>query len=81
MLCLDNEDDGNEADDTSDLSDEDGLSRAVIDSSMSSIQISRVLTPGICHRLIFRHFCSFVVVEIFTCGFTVMEKFGQCFYF
>ena len=36
--------DGNEADDTSDQSDLD-LKRGVIDSSMSSIQINRDLTP------------------------------------
>ena len=36
--------DSNEADDTSDQSDRD-LKRGVIDSSMSSIQINRDLTP------------------------------------
>ncbi|KAK7492848.1 hypothetical protein BaRGS_00015986, partial [Batillaria attramentaria] len=43
--CHDNDDDGNEADDTSDLTDDDSHTHVMIDSSMSSIQINRVLTP------------------------------------
>ncbi|KAK7101348.1 hypothetical protein V1264_024139 [Littorina saxatilis] len=43
--CADNDDDGNEADNTSDMTDDDTHCRAVIDSSMSSIHVNRVLTP------------------------------------
>nr|KAG5703861.1 hypothetical protein BaRGS_031495 [Batillaria attramentaria] len=39
--CHDNDDDGNEADDTSDLTDDDSHTHVMIDSSMSSIQINR----------------------------------------
>lgn len=43
---LDNDDDGNEADNTSDVSDDDGHHHTIFDSSMSSIHINKVLTPG-----------------------------------
>lgn len=52
-LLNENDDDGNEADNTSDMTDDDNL-HAVVDSSMSSIHINHALTPGIHGDLRFR---------------------------